>query len=150
MLGFKTQEGLVNYCESIAICNDQLKRAVQDARYALALQKSDSTYKSALAASVELDDGQLMSVKIQVGSKKVDVLLPESWLQAYVFALRKFKDEYGEIAYNTISNRYNKGWDATKVYTTENIGRRTWNNRREKFLSIFSVVATQFNLVYLE
>lgn len=147
---FRRQEDLINFVESIAICNDQIKRAIADARYLLALQQGQSSYKPIEAPDIELDDGQLLSVKIKVNGKKVEIMLPESWLQAYVFALRKFKDEYGDVAYSTISNRYNNGWDVTKVYTTEGIGRRTWNNRREKFLSLFAVVATQFNLVYLE
>ena len=89
----------------------------------------------------------LEKITIHVEGEEVEILQPERWIKTINLTIKRFKERYGSEAGSTIVGRYVKGWEPIKVYVEQGISRRSFCDRREKFLKMLLLYAVQNNLL---
>lgn len=137
------------YVEAIAIYHKDINRKLEDLyrQHAENLSKYDPTASAALN---QASRPQVKTLEITIDNTQVTINSPGLWLQVFQLACRRYGECYDQNALITITYRYVKGWNPTKVYVYQGISRRTYYNRRDDFLALFLLYAVQFRLLVLE
>lgn len=137
-----------NYCEAMALNVVQLKDRVDKKRLQLAQEASKTfDYNDPTANNVAELSTALESITIYIDGEEVEILQPELWVKTIYLAIKRFKERYGTEAGTTIINRYLKKQDVLKVWVKQGISRRSFGDRREKFLKMLLLYAVQNNLL---
>lgn len=137
-----------NYCEAMALNVVRIKDKVDKTRLKLAQEASKTfDYKDPTANNVVEQGTALESIKIHIDGEEVEILQPELWVKTIYLAIKRFKERYGVEAGATIIDRYVKAHDALQVYVKQGISRRSFGDRREKFLKMLLLYAVQNNLL---
>lgn len=137
-----------NYCEILALNLIALDDKIQKVRLDAAKAASRTfEYNDPTATKVVNDGCALESVTISIEGVQVDIPQPELWVKTMRLAIKRFGERYGTDAAATIINRYLKRRDPINVYVKQGISKRSFGDRREKFLKLLLLYAVQNNLL---
>lgn len=140
-----------NYCEAMAVNFQKIKDKVDKQRLDQAAKISRTfEYRDPTANIVVGKDMPIEQVDIYIDGEKVPILQPERWIKTIQLAVKRFKSRYGDEAALTIVCRYLKAQDAIKVYVSQGISRRSFGDRREKFLKLLLLYAVQNGLLSID
>lgn len=136
------------YCEILALNVMQLSDRIQKARKAAAEEASRTfDYNDPTANKVVNDGAEIEKVTISVDGNEYDISWPERWVKTIKLAIKRYTERYGTEAASTIVSRYVKRKEPTSVYVKQGISRRSFGDRREKFLKMLLLYAVQNKLL---
>lgn len=136
------------YCEALALNVVKIKDKVQKTRLEAAKTASRTfEYNDPTANTVAELGTALEKITIHVEGEEVEILQPERWIKTINLTIKRFKERYGSEAGATVVGRYVKGWEPIKVYVEQGISRRSFCDRREKFLKMLLLYAVQNKLL---
>lgn len=137
-----------NFCEAMALNVVKIKNKVAKVRLDR-VQKASRTfeYNDPTANTVAEMGTALESVTVSIDGVEVDIPEPELWIKTIYLAIKRYKERYGDEAGATIVERYVKHREILNVYARQGISRRSFGDRRTKFLSMLLVYAVQNHLL---
>lgn len=137
-----------NYCEALALNMIKIKDRVNKVRLDAAKAASKTFEYNDPTANLVVQQGTaLESITIHIDGIEVEIPQPELWIKTINLAIKRFKERYGTEAGATIVSRYLKGLEPIRVYVSQGISKRSYADRREKFLKMLLLYAVQNKLL---
>ena len=137
-----------NYCEALALNVIRIQNKVSKVRLEAAKAASRTFEYNDPTANLVVQQGTaLEKINMHIDGIEVEIPQPELWVKTIRLAMKRFGERYGPEAGKTIENRYLKALEPIQVYVKQGISKRSYNDRREKFLKMLLLYAVQNNLL---